>query len=663
MVGVVWDRVVESNHRLHCVGSLPHPRPELRLPETVDSRADTTYIGSSCETRYSNMWSCEVFGSTVKSLLVAILLIGSTGCEDGAEESICVPGASVACVCQTGENGAQVCAPSGRAFEPCECLTESTRPPKTPGPDEDELPIESDGEQTRRGLPGEETVPPDLNAGDAIEGPPGGREGASDEELAGTLSRTRTMDQDPHLPRECDADGAVCEMNGGQGRCVRGRCVSTGPGCTHHSDCDDSEPCTVDLCATGRCHTMTAPEACLVELRGAEPEGGLCEEGVCERTQPEFCTVPGDCRKPRNPCRMVSCSDSGACLVDSHPDGILCETSGDAPGRCVLGRCVVDRSLLDRTQRCDELKRRTPKPRRCRGGLSYRLPEKKWERERERIRKRISDEVRYDMLVGLVELSTGGYNIITTNLRTRDDVRGLVDPSFVAFSMASFTASTMWKSRTLHVWLEPYTEGWSIPTKGSRTAQRKGMAASGLGFLGVVQVKAYREWLEKTFRSMAPGRGKGVRDDAAAHQELNLGLDAGDALEAGLCRDELARGDNQRELVRRINAAVEEGRAFFGVPNLAAKGLVAQLTEALDAYRGADERTQDLCFETVGTFQVDVLNAYLRLVRDAANLPRSASKGPDTALVCGSAMGLADTALALGVPKGELEGALGWCSA
>ena len=407
---------------------------------------------------------------------------------------------------------------------------------------------------------------------------------------------------------------------------------------------------------------MTVSGTCLVERRGAESEEGLCEVGVCELTQPEFCTASGDCQEPRNPCRTVDCSERGACLVISTTDGVPCETSGDAPGRCVSGRCVLDQSVADRDQRCEELKRRTSKPRRCGGGLSYRLPVDKWEQERERIRKRISDEVRYDMLIGLVELSTGGYNITTTNLRTRDDVRGLVDPSFVAFSMASFTASTMWKSRTLQVWLEPYLEGWSIPTKGSRTAQRKGMAASGLGWLGVVQVKTYRKWLEKTFRSMAPGRGAGDRGDAAPFQGLLLGLDAGSGQQVGLCREELVGGDGQRVLVGRINAAVQEGRAFIGVPHLAAECLSVQLTEVRDAYRVADDRTQNLCFETVGAFQVDVLNEYLRLVRDAADVPRSAPKSADNALVCGSATGLADTAQALGVPKEELEEALGWCN-
>jgi hypothetical protein len=111
--------------------------------------------------------------------------------------------------------------------------------------------------------------------------------------------------------------------------------------------------------------------------------------------------------------------------------------------------------------------------------------------------------MRYDVFVSLIALPNGGYNIITTNLRSRDKVQGLIDPSFVAFTMAGYTKGTGWRSRELQVWIRPYEEGWAIPTSGSRVAIEKGRQDSLLGSLGVVDVKKYRSWLQKNFYKLA----------------------------------------------------------------------------------------------------------------------------------------------------------------
>jgi hypothetical protein len=121
---------------------------------------------------------------------------------------------------------------------------------------------------------------------------------------------------------------------------------------------------------------------------------------------------------------------------------------------------------------------------------------------REAIAKLIAEDLRYDVHVGLIAVAHGGYNISLTNRRKRDDVRGLVDPSFIAFSLAGYTTRTNWRSRNIQIWLDPYREGWTLPTSGSRRAVRKGKEASELGFLGVVDIPAYRKWLEKAFRRL-----------------------------------------------------------------------------------------------------------------------------------------------------------------
>jgi hypothetical protein len=120
----------------------------------------------------------------------------------------------------------------------------------------------------------------------------------------------------------------------------------------------------------------------------------------------------------------------------------------------------------------------------------------------EKLEEDLARELRYDMKVALVPLPDGGYNILTFNRRPRTDVRGLCDPSFVAFNIASFTAGSHWKSRGLQIWIKPYEEGWYLSTAGSREAMRQGRAHSPLGWLGVVAVPAFRRWLEKSFKPL-----------------------------------------------------------------------------------------------------------------------------------------------------------------
>ena len=61
---------------------------------------------------------------------------------------------------------------------------------------------------------------------------------------------------------------------------------------------------------------------------------------------------------------------------------------------------------------------------------------------------------------------------------------------------------TAWRSRHLNIWIDGQREGWTLPTSGSREAMRRGEAASSLGWMGVVDVSAYRRWLEREFHPL-----------------------------------------------------------------------------------------------------------------------------------------------------------------
>ena len=53
--------------------------------------------------------------------LVVALSVAGAALEAWATEKVCEPGRSVHCACVTGESGAQICAPDGGRWLPCEC--------------------------------------------------------------------------------------------------------------------------------------------------------------------------------------------------------------------------------------------------------------------------------------------------------------------------------------------------------------------------------------------------------------------------------------------------------------------------------------------------------------------------------------------------------------
>jgi hypothetical protein len=298
---------------------------------------------------------------------------------------------------------------------------------------------------------------------------------------------------------ECEKRHATCSINGVEGRCVRGGwCMPAGPGCIHDVDCRDGNPCTDARCQKGSCVLESTAAECKTE--GGEQ--GMCRRGICEPELPDTCVDDSDCPEFENACLSVRCGSEGQCNVEQADDGDSCTTSTDAPGTCQEGACQVDEELASKRRDIDCKTVRGyygQTFKRCDKSLLFRLDQEKREGARKDIRERIQDQMRYDVFVSLIELPNGGYNILTTNLRSRDKVQGLVDPSFVAFTMAGYTKGTGWRSRQLQVWIRPYEEGWAIPTSGSRVAMEKGRANSLLGSLGVVDVKKYRSWLQKNF--------------------------------------------------------------------------------------------------------------------------------------------------------------------
>lgn len=120
----------------------------------------------------------------------------------------------------------------------------------------------------------------------------------------------------------------------------------------------------------------------------------------------------------------------------------------------------------------------------------------------ERLARSIAKLYRYDVKLSLVALPDGSFNIVVLNRRPPTEIRGMVDPSFIAWQVADFTAATSWRSRNLHIWTKPYKEGWALSTWASRDAVRRARAESALGAFGILDAPTFRAWLEKHFQPL-----------------------------------------------------------------------------------------------------------------------------------------------------------------
>ena len=304
----------------------------------------------------------------------------------------------------------------------------------------------------------------------------------------------------PPRTTECDTHGQACTRYGIAGTCIDQRCVLPSGSCNYDIDCDDGNACTDTRCDKGTCASYLTQGSCHLG-DGA----GVCISGECVAAPPSQCATSADCGAPNDgQCWAWVCT-AGACVNTSNVDGGACRAPSGREGTCHTGLCSVD---LTGDGRNSTVCRTLYDPwwgltyRDCDPGLKYRLSGDALTDAAHTIEKDIAKTLHYDVAVRLVPIADGGYNIVVHNLNDRHTVKGLIDPSFVAFSIANATARSSWRSRQAQIWVTPYSEGWSIPTSGSRAAIRKGRAASGLGLFGVVDIDAYRGYLEKAFASL-----------------------------------------------------------------------------------------------------------------------------------------------------------------
>jgi len=143
-----------------------------------------------------------------------------------------------------------------------------------------------------------------------------------------------------------DQPAGTCTKLGdcyGWGVCINCTCVLIGnvPGhCNNTADCDDGDPCTLDICQTnGECHWNTVPNCCEV-LQDCPDPPSPCNQKVCLGhtcvyfLPPGLCAWDGDCHGfdvcvdcsciPGPGCKFdEQCNDQMTCTID------ICKTDGN----------------------------------------------------------------------------------------------------------------------------------------------------------------------------------------------------------------------------------------------------------------------------------------------------------------------------------------------
>lgn len=136
----------------------------------------------------------------------------------------------------------------------------------------------------------------------------------------------------------CSLDPAICgfpfpAVCDGAGTCSVNACSTDG-------DCDDSDPCTVDVCepTCGICEVPApAPDGTSCD-GGLGPDSGACTAGACEPICDTFSCPDNGIACVTDVCNPVD----GSCSPMPDADGATCDPPGGAAGTgfCDLGTCA-----------------------------------------------------------------------------------------------------------------------------------------------------------------------------------------------------------------------------------------------------------------------------------------------------------------------------------
>jgi hypothetical protein len=117
--------------------------------------------------------------------------------------------------------------------------------------------------------------------------------------------------------------------------------------CTADTQCDDQNPCTVDVCTdTGLCGHEPTDDVVLPQIDGD------CRYASCEDGEVVDLGDPSDFSDDGESCTVDSC-ENGADTHAPRADGVLC-TVGANSGTCAAGKCQVECTAADEPAKCDD---------------------------------------------------------------------------------------------------------------------------------------------------------------------------------------------------------------------------------------------------------------------------------------------------------------------
>jgi len=146
---------------------------------------------------------------------------------------------------------------------------------------------------------------------------------------------------DVTIDTSCESLGNICVFNADcvdsdpctDNVCVTGKCqfVENPNCCKSNAECDDNYVCTVDSCAGGACQHVETPGCC--QFDGECDDDNACTSDSCSNNQCANTPTGGDgcCATD------LDCDDSNPCTKDTCADNQCSYQSATGPGCCVAG--------------------------------------------------------------------------------------------------------------------------------------------------------------------------------------------------------------------------------------------------------------------------------------------------------------------------------------
>lgn len=120
-----------------------------------------------------------------------------------------------------------------------------------------------------------------------------------------------------------------------------------GKNCVVTSDCDDKNPCSLDICDTGKCVWTTAPDG-----NAKDQTDGDCSKTVCKSGAASVVTDDGDTPDDDEQCTLDTCSNgvpSNTPVVENTPCVI-----GTGAGQCKSGKCLILCTAATAASQCND---------------------------------------------------------------------------------------------------------------------------------------------------------------------------------------------------------------------------------------------------------------------------------------------------------------------